>query len=150
MKTKFTMITDATVELKTGDTSEKAVLTDLGSLPALTRFRIFAAIPLEGFLYAVLLDPNDYRVTVVFPAGDAPDAVSAGDHVVLPDEDNWLEAPSVGQLRLVVAAAPVSATEWAELGGRDGQAHRTGNSDGSVEQSDPSKSTQPTSGSSGA
>jgi hypothetical protein len=127
---QLTFITDAQIDLNDGTDVETAPITDVDTLPAGARIKINAVMPASGYLYAILLDQDDKDVTVLYPADNGTRSVSRGDNVKLADSDAWLTTPVAGQLRLAVSATPVTASEWALLPGRDGNAQVPRNSDG--------------------
>jgi hypothetical protein len=121
MNSTIRFITDATVGLKTDAGVDEVVMTDLGVIKQGTKVRIETTSPANGYFYAVLLDATDEGVTVLFPVADSLAPVSDGQAIIV----DWITLPRAGQLRLAVSPTPVPASEWATLGGRDGDARHT-------------------------
>ena len=131
---QLTFLTDVEVALKTSAGIDSVALTDLDTLPAGAQIRLATKAPVDGYLYALLLDRDDSGVTVLDPPTDGTRKVSGDQAVVVPDLTTWISVPVAGELRVVVAGAPVSASEWQALGGRDGATNLPRNSDGATSQ----------------
>jgi hypothetical protein len=121
MNSTIRFITDATVGLKTDAGVDEAALTDIGVIQKGAQVRIETTSPVDGYFYAILLDATDHGVTVLFPIDPSLSPVSDGEAIIV----DWITLPCAGQLRLAVSPTPVSASEWAKLGGRDGDARHT-------------------------